>query len=1081
MANYDLAFPGAAIDAILTTAYDLQNAGYIFKGSATNWSGTPTQRTWLLAPAGFSGYGFSSAIPKGSIGICRWTGSAWSGDVINVVTIDSTVTNGSTNPVSGDAVWDALDELATGIRDTLLSFTIIDGTASADQASKLTYDVKMTDGQGGQHLIGSFNILAATAYKAGLMSAADKAKVDAFLDNLRSLSFTDTTPGADVGTKIVETLKMTVGGVEEAVTALTILAATTSKAGLMSAADKTYIDGLPSSLTSINTSISKLLAMLGYYECSTAAATAAKTVSASGYVLTTGGCIRIKMTNANTADNVTLNINSTGAKALYYDGAQASSSNSWEAGEVLEVYYDGTQYQCASGGGGKFATGQKVKEISLLDALDGSGNIPKSVTVKNETDNLYANIGLFECQTAKNTAAKVVSATGYKLTTGGHILVNMTNENTAANPTLNINSTGAKPLFYYGERASSTNSWKAGDLLVIYYDGTNYISMLYDIDAKHVIYDGTLSGLPSNVQEAIDSVSQSIFEVNPPETQTSGLRCESTNTSLITVSNTSANNYEVHSITRTSGVYGKIYLPAMVNGLRYRMSFTYTNSNTGSQDWSIRSSRNIDLIRPTQMVYTLEQMEYSFDFEYTSDMSYLNFFCNNMVDGSTIAIYNLQFICLESYDNMKETVRSLSNAVDSILPAAIDTKSLACNSTDTTKMTIACVSDNNYLINCIERTGGVYGYIALPDTLVVGKQYRISFIVTTDNEYPLAVALSTSTGTHSVIYRYLQQQKNGLFYFDFVHRESNYTSNLRFFCNDMRDGKSIALNDMKIFETSSLTAVCDEVYPEESNTLYVYPATRKIDLKTVKNYELTVTNAAWSIPTGQTLAFYGDYIVRIPTNGKLTLLRLSGDTVTTVFESPDNLQGHNNSAQFAPYKGENDEFPLLYVSAFTDVPICKVYRLTTESVTLVQTITFNLPQTILAPVYQSWYNSHIGDDGCLYIYNFETGVVKLTTPSTAESVVELDINNVLDFFRFNYPYVEYVTQGGVIHKNMLFMPCGYSSQTFNEIFVFDLAAHTLITKVNIGSWNGEPEDCDIRDGKLYVSTLTGAIRIVDFL
>lgn len=348
MANYDLAYPGAAIDAILTTAYDLQNAGYIFKGSASNWSGTPTQRTWLLAPAGFSGYGFSSAIPKGSIGICKYNGSAWSGDVINVVTIDSTVTNGSTNPVSGDAVWDALDELATGIRDTLLSFTITDGTASADQASKLTYDVKMTDGQGGQHLIDSFSILAATASKAGLMSAADKAKVDSFLTILRSMTFADTTPGADVGTQIVETLKMTVDGVQEAVTALTILAATTSKAGLMSATDKAYIDGLPTSLSTINTSISNLLAMLGYYTCSTSASTADKTVSATGYTLINGGCIRIKMTYANTASNVTLNINGTGAKALYYDGAQASASNSWEAGEVLEVYYDGTQYQCAS-------------------------------------------------------------------------------------------------------------------------------------------------------------------------------------------------------------------------------------------------------------------------------------------------------------------------------------------------------------------------------------------------------------------------------------------------------------------------------------------------------------------------------------------------------------------------------------------------------------------------------------------------------------------------------------------------------------------------------------------------------------
>lgn len=89
-------------------------------------------------------------------------------------------------------------------------------------------------------------------------------------------------------------------------------------------------------------------AKLGYYVCDTDADVAAKTIAATGYVLTTGGNIRIKMTNANTADAVTLNINNTGAKALFYDGAQASSTNSWEAGEVIEVYYDGTQYQCGN-------------------------------------------------------------------------------------------------------------------------------------------------------------------------------------------------------------------------------------------------------------------------------------------------------------------------------------------------------------------------------------------------------------------------------------------------------------------------------------------------------------------------------------------------------------------------------------------------------------------------------------------------------------------------------------------------------------------------------------------------------------
>lgn len=114
---------------------------------------------------------------------------------------------------------------------------------------------------------------------------------------------------------------------------------------------------------------------IGYYECATAAATAAKTVAAPGYVLATGGNVRIKMTYANTAANVTLNINSTGAKALYYDGAQASSSNSWDAGDVLTIYYDGTQYQVqvSAGTAAKVKydnTTSELEAVTVQDAID---------------------------------------------------------------------------------------------------------------------------------------------------------------------------------------------------------------------------------------------------------------------------------------------------------------------------------------------------------------------------------------------------------------------------------------------------------------------------------------------------------------------------------------------------------------------------------------------------------------------------------------------------------------------------------------------------------------------------------------
>lgn len=1080
MATYNLAFPDVAIDAILTTAYHLQQAGYIFRGSASDYSGTPTEREWVIAPAGFTGLGLYSAVPQGSIGVCLYNGTAWVGKIINVATIDSTPTQNSGNAVSSGGAYAAINQLSANVTEALGNLTFTDTTPSAFQDEYINMKVSTTEG-GVEHILTYLTILAATTSKAGLLTAEDKQKIDSFLTNLRSLTFADTTASADQGTQITETLKATIGGAQEVIDSITLLAATSSKAGLLSASDKAYIDALPAALNSLSNSISAALALMeslvGYYVCDTAAATAAKTVAATGYSLTNGGCIRIKMTNANTAANVTLNINSTGAKALYYDGAQASSTNTWDAGEVLEVYYDGTQYQCASGGGGKFATGEKVKNVSLLDNLDNSGNLPKSSAVKSETDNLYANIGLFECTTAKGTAAKTVSAAGYKLTIGGRILVRMTNENTAASPTLNINSTGVKPLFYYGEIASSTNSWKAGSLLVVYYDGTNYNASLYVDDAKHIEYDGTLSGLPNTVQGAIDNLGNSVGKIYPPEVSAANLTCQSTNTSKLTVTNTSDNNYKVDCITQTSSVYGKIYLPAMKDGYRYRMTFTYTNSNTGSQDWSIRASNNADIIRPQQMEYTLEQKNYSWDFVYTSNMSYLNFFCNNMITGSSIVISNLQFTCIDNYDVLKENVAELDETVNGLLPNEINTNNLSCSSTNTEKFTVECVSDNNYKVTSIEKTSYIYGYIALPVAqLVTGKKYRVSFNVTTDNDLSASVALSNSTGQSSVAYGQIQHQQNGLFTFDFVHAGNN-TSYLRFFCNDIQTGKTIHINDLQIYEPFSIPAIYNDINRGYEDAGNMYPAVRKINLSP-NNYRYTKTSLEWNGGTGQAMAMYGDYIVRIAKDGKLSIYLLSNNETTQIFESENNLAGHNNSAQFAPYKGSSDEFPLLYVSAFDTTNICKVYRLTTSSVELVQTITFNLPSTIV----QGVCNTQIGDDGCLYMYSLETGVVKLITPNTSISSVELGVESVLDFWRFNYQYGSYVWQGGVISNGMLFMPIGGAGNNdIKSFYVFDLVNRCLLTQFAVNGWNGEAEDCDVKDGKIYVVALYGQMSVIEFL
>lgn len=81
-----------------------------------------------------------------------------------------------------------------------------------------------------------------------------------------------------------------------------------------------------------------------YGVCSTAAATAAKTVSinASGISLFTGLTVRVKFANNNLANNPTLNINSLGAIPIVE--ANGSQFPYWGDGQVVALTYDGTNW-----------------------------------------------------------------------------------------------------------------------------------------------------------------------------------------------------------------------------------------------------------------------------------------------------------------------------------------------------------------------------------------------------------------------------------------------------------------------------------------------------------------------------------------------------------------------------------------------------------------------------------------------------------------------------------------------------------------------------------------------------------------
>lgn len=108
--------------------------------------------------------------------------------------------------------------------------------------------------------------------------------------------------------------------------------ATTSADGLMSSADKTKLN----------------YTNIAYGTCSTAAATAAKVITVTGntnWTLTAGSIITVVFSNTNTAESPTFNVNSTGAKSVYYCNAQVTDSNLNYGGyknRPMVFMYDGT-------------------------------------------------------------------------------------------------------------------------------------------------------------------------------------------------------------------------------------------------------------------------------------------------------------------------------------------------------------------------------------------------------------------------------------------------------------------------------------------------------------------------------------------------------------------------------------------------------------------------------------------------------------------------------------------------------------------------------------------------------------------
>lgn len=219
---------------------------------------------------------------------------------------------------------------------------------------------------------------------------------------------------------------------------------------------KSYTEYLKDSV--IDPAIAKSLSntsSIAYGTCDSVSATAEKvvTVDNENWELKVGNVVMVYFTASNSASNVTLNVNETGAYPIWYNNAEYTSTGTAYTGyakRVTTYMFNGTHW------------------VWIASSYDSN------TTYKN----VALGHGYATCSTAAATAAKVGTLSSYTLTTGGIVAVKFTYA-VPADSTLNINSTGAKKIFYRGS-AIVNDVIKAGDIATFIYDGTQYQLLTID-------------------------------------------------------------------------------------------------------------------------------------------------------------------------------------------------------------------------------------------------------------------------------------------------------------------------------------------------------------------------------------------------------------------------------------------------------------------------------------------------------------------------------------------------------------------------------------------------------------------------
>lgn len=180
-------------------------------------------------------------------------------------------------------------------------------------------------------------------------------------------------------------------------------------------------------------------------------------------------------------------------------GATKLSSSTSSTSTVLAATSSAVKsaYDLANGKQDALVSGTNIKTINN-NSLLGSGNISISSSSKNVW------YGTSDTDAATVDKVATTSSGDFTLTTGNIVYIKMTNANTATNPTLNVDGTGAKDILQIDYNIHVSDCfWRSGEVVGFVYNGTNFVILDGGIATTSVYGVTKLSSSTSSTSTAL--------------------------------------------------------------------------------------------------------------------------------------------------------------------------------------------------------------------------------------------------------------------------------------------------------------------------------------------------------------------------------------------------------------------------------------------------------------------------------------------------------------------------------------------------------------------------------------------------